>query len=109
MGAGMKNFWKGAIAGAGAVLALGLAIGAAVFFRERDWRIYEYLEAEYAIQGLREDMGNRPPAEFLGDPYVRDAADNAAAEFQRKRDEAVQRIRGGPIDRGYDGGGGGGY
>jgi hypothetical protein len=109
MGAGMKNFWKGAIAGAGAVLALGLAIGAAVFFRERDRRIYEYFEAEYAIQGLREEMGDRPPAEFLDDPYIRGAADNAAADFQRKRDEALQRIRGRHIDRGYDGGGGGGY
>jgi hypothetical protein len=71
--------------------------------------MYEYLEAEYELQDMREDMGNRPPAEFLDDPYIRGAADNAAADFQRKRDEAIQRIRSRPIDRGPDGGGGGGY
>jgi hypothetical protein len=105
----MKNFWKGVIAGAGAVLALGLAIGAARFFREKDRRIYEYLEAEYELQDMWEDVGNRPPAEFLDDPGIRGAADNAAADFQRKRDEAIQRIRGGYSDRGSDDGGGGGY
>jgi hypothetical protein len=93
MGVEMKNFWKGVIAGAGAVLALGLAIGAALFFRERDRRMYEYWEAEYEIQGLREDMGNRSAAEFLEEPGIRGAADNAAADFQRKRDEAVRAIR----------------
>jgi hypothetical protein len=51
------------------------------------------LERESAA--MREDINSRPLDEFLDDPGVRGAADNAAGEFRRKRDEAVRRIRGG--------------
>ena len=56
--------------------------------------VREYVEKQQAIETLREDYGNRDPVEFLNDiPGVRGAADGASAEFLRKRDEAIQRLR----------------
>jgi hypothetical protein len=89
----MNKFLKGVITGAAIMFALVLVVLVFRFFQERDRKIYEYMEAEYELEALQEDIGNRPPAEFLEDPGVRGAADNAAAEFQRKRDEALRAIR----------------
>jgi hypothetical protein len=94
----MNKFWKGAITGAAIMLALVVVVLAFRFFQERDRKIYEYLEAEYELQALQENLGGRPAVEFLEDPGVRGAADNARDGFQRKRDEALQRIRGGHAD-----------
>jgi hypothetical protein len=55
--------------------------------------MYELMEQEYALQMLREDIDNRPAGEFLEDSAIRGSADSAAAEFRRKRDEAVDAIR----------------
>jgi hypothetical protein len=88
-------FLKGLIAGAAGILALVLIIMVFRFFHERDRKIYEYMETQHEIELLQEDIGNRPLDEFLDDPGVRGAADGADAEFRRKRDEAIQRIRGG--------------
>ena len=90
----MKTFWKGVITGAAGMLVLVVLVLAFRFFQERDRKIYEYMEAQHEIELLQEDIGNRSPDEFLEDPGIRGAADNAADEFRRKRDEAVQRIRG---------------
>jgi hypothetical protein len=94
----MKDFWRGVITGAAGMLVLAVLVLAFRSFQERDRKIYEYMEAQREIEVLREDIGNRPLDEFLEDPGVRGAADNADAEFRRKRDEAVQRIRGGYAD-----------
>jgi hypothetical protein len=94
----MNSFLKGVITGAAAMLVLVLVVTAFWFFYNRDRKIYEYMEARHELEALREDMGNRPLDEFLEDPGVRGAADNADAEFRRKRDEAIQRIRGGHLD-----------
>jgi flagellar biosynthesis/type III secretory pathway M-ring protein FliF/YscJ len=94
----MNSFLKGVITGAAGVLVLVLLVLAFRFFYNRDRKIYEYMEAQHELQDMRENIGNRPPDEFLEDPGVRGAADNAAADFQRKRDEAVQRIRSGHPD-----------
>jgi hypothetical protein len=94
----MNKFWKGAITGAAGMLVLVLIIMAFRFFHDRDRKIYEYMETRNEIQTMQEDIGNRPLNEFLDDPGVRGAADSADAEFRRKRDEAVQRIRGGHAD-----------
>jgi hypothetical protein len=94
----MNNFLKGVITGAAGVLIMVVLVLVFRFFQERDRKIYEYMEAQNEIQAMREDIGNRPSDEFLEDPGVRGAADNAADEFRRKRDEAVQRIRGGHAD-----------
>jgi hypothetical protein len=94
----MNSFWKGVITGAAGMFALVLVITVFRFFYNRDKKIYEYMEAQREIEALQEDIGNRDPYEFLDDPGVRGAADNAAGEFRRKRDEAVQRIRSGHAD-----------
>jgi hypothetical protein len=89
----MNSFWKGVITGAAGMLALVLIITVFRFFSERDLKIYEYMEAQNELQTMQEDIGNRPPDEFLEDPGVRGAADSADAEFRRKRDEAIRAIR----------------
>jgi hypothetical protein len=94
----MNSFLKGIITGAAGVLVLVLLVLVFRFFYNRDRKIYEYMEAQNEIQAMREDIGNRPLDEFLEEPGVRGAADNAADEFRRKRDEAVQRIRSGHAD-----------
>jgi hypothetical protein len=94
----MNSFLKGVITGAAGILVLVLLVLAFRFFYNRDRKIFEYMEAQNEIQAMQEDINNRPPDEFLEDPGIRGAADNAAADFQRKRDEAVQRIRGGYAD-----------
>jgi ABC-type lipoprotein release transport system permease subunit len=94
----MKMFLKGVITGAAGVLVLVVVVLVFRFFHERDRKIIEYMEAQHEIEALQEDIGNRPLDEFLEDPGVRGAADNADAQFRRKRNEAVQRIRGGYSD-----------
>jgi hypothetical protein len=91
----MNSFLKGIITGAAGMLVLVLIVMVFRFFHNRDRKIFEYMEAQNEIQTMQEDIGNRSPDEFLEDPGVRGAADNAADEFRRKRDEAIQRIRGG--------------
>jgi hypothetical protein len=66
------------------MLVLVLIILAFRFFQEQNRKIYEYMEAQREIQTMQEDIGNRPLEEL--------------AEFRRKRDEAVQRIRNGHAD-----------
>jgi hypothetical protein len=95
----MNSFWKGVITGAAGMLLLVVLVLVLRFFHNRDKRIMERMEQQYELQTLQEDYRNRDPYEFLEDvPGVRGAADNADAEFRRKRDEAVQRIRGGHAD-----------
>ena len=94
----MKTFGKGVITGAAGMLLLVVLVLVFRFFQERDRKIYEYMEAQSEIQTMQEDINHRSLDEFLEEPGVRGAADNARNGFQRKRDEAVQRIRGGHID-----------
>jgi flagellar biosynthesis/type III secretory pathway M-ring protein FliF/YscJ len=94
----MNDFWKGVSVGIAITFFMVAAVLVFRFFRERDRKIYEYMEAQNEIQTMQEDIGNRPLDEFLEDPGVRGAADNADTEFRRKRDEAVQRIRSGHAD-----------
>jgi hypothetical protein len=94
----MNSFWKGVITGAALMLALVLVILGFRFFHERDRKIFEAMEKQNEIQKMREDYSNRNPYEFLDIPGVRGAADSATEEFNRKRDEAIQRIRGGRTD-----------
>jgi hypothetical protein len=95
----MTDFMKGVIVGALVVVLVFGVIFALKFFNKRDKEIIEYAEIQIELQELREDIISRPPVEFLEVPDVRRAADGAADEFDRKRDEAVQRFRSGYIDR----------
>jgi hypothetical protein len=94
----VKRFVHGVIAGAVASVIVFGVICAFRFFHNRDKELIKYVETQNEIQMLQEDYNNRDPYEFLEDPGVRRAADNADAEFRRKRDEAVQRIRNGHAD-----------
>ena len=55
--------------------------------------IVEYAEKQQIIEELQEDYSTRAVDEFLEIPDVRRAADGAAAEFERKRDEILFRFR----------------
>jgi hypothetical protein len=90
---GVKEFLKGVMTGAVVVLVLVLLVTAFRFFRERDRKIFEVMEAQREIELLQEDIGGRSADEFLEDTAIRGAADDAADEFRRKRDEAVRAIR----------------
>jgi hypothetical protein len=94
----MTDFCKGIIAGVVVSVIVFGVICAFRFFHTRDKELMKYVETQNEIQMLQEDINNRPLDEFLEDPAVRRAADNADAEFRRKRDEAVQRIRDGYAD-----------
>jgi hypothetical protein len=93
IGGDMNTFLKGVLTGALGMLFLVLLVLAFRFFYNRDRKIYEYMETQNEIQSIQEDINNRSLDEFLEDPGVRGAADNADAEFRSKRDEAIQRIR----------------
>jgi hypothetical protein len=95
----MNDFWKGIIIGfLGSAIIFGL-IFALFYFNKRDKELIEYAEKQIEIENLREDVINRDPDEFFEIPDVRRAADGAAAEFERKRDEALQRFRSGLSSR----------
>ena len=96
---GISAFWRGVIAG---VIASAIIVGVGLWLihlNKRDRRLIEYAERQMEIELLREDIINRDPDEFLEVPDVRRAADGATAEFDRKRDEALQRFRSGYFDR----------
>jgi len=90
----LTDFTKGIITGfalSSIILGLILAVN---FANKRDKELIDYAKKQMEVEALREDYTNRPPAEFVDTvPGVRRAADGAAAEFERKRDEALQRFR----------------
>jgi len=90
----MSKFIKGMITGALLVLVVFGVFCALDFFNKRDKEILDYAEKQFEIEEMREDYRNRSPDEFIDDiPGVRRSAERAAAEFERKRDEAVHRLR----------------
>jgi hypothetical protein len=95
----LTDFAKGIITG---VLCSAMVFGiiyAFIFFQKRDKELIKYVEKQIEIEAVRENYRNRDPVEFLDDiPGVRRAVDRATAEFDRKRDEALQRIRNRPFD-----------
>lgn len=69
------------------------------FNRVKEKELIEYAQRQQVIEELREDYVNRDPYEFIETlPGVSGAVDGAAADFLRKRDEALQRLRGGFAD-----------
>jgi hypothetical protein len=95
----LTDFAKGIIAGFIFAIIIFFIVAGLVRFhnRERTFstkEIIEYAERQIEIEILREEIINRDPAVFLDDlPGARRAADGAAAEFERKRDEALHRFR----------------
>jgi len=88
------DFGKGFIAGVVLAVIIFGVIFTLMYFNKRDKELVDYAKKQMEIEALHEDYSNRDPAEFLDTvPGVRRAADGAAAEFERKRDEALQRFR----------------
>jgi H+/gluconate symporter-like permease len=72
-----------------AVIIFGL-----LYVRHKNKEMMKNAKLQIELQELREDYNNRDVIEFFHDfPGVRRAADGAAAEFERKRDEALFRFR----------------
>jgi hypothetical protein len=89
----LKAFLIGVIAGfLLAAIIFGLVAGL-VYVRNRDKEIIEYAERQIEIEAFREDVINRDPLEFFEVPGVRRSADDAVADFERKRDKILQQFR----------------
>jgi len=94
----ITDFGKGVLVGfLLSAIVFGLVVGVVVH-RMKVKEIVEYAERQQVIEQLREDYVNRDPLEFLEDPGIRGAADGAAADFERRRDEILQRFRSGLAD-----------
>ena len=100
MARALSNFKKGFIAGVLLTSIFWGVIFAAVYFRNREKGLFEYVEKQQAIEELREDYSGRDAIDFL-DNYsgVRDAADGATADFDLRLDEILQRFRNRLADR----------
>ena len=88
------DFGKGVIAGfVLAAIIFGL-VSVLMYRNRKDKELIEYAERQIEIQAMREDILNRDFVEFLETmPDVRTAADGAVAEFERRRDEILERFR----------------
>ena len=87
------DFGKGFIAGfLLAAIVFGLVLGF-MLHRQRAREIVKYAEKQIELQVMQEDVINRDVVEFFEVPGVRRAADDAAAEFERRRDEVLYRFR----------------
>ena len=90
----IADFWMGIIVGFIATLIIFSFVFWIVISKYKNKESINYAEKQMEIEALREDYTNRPPAEFVDTvPGVRRAADGAISEFERKRDEALQRFR----------------
>ena len=89
----ITDFWLGFILGFIATAIIFLFVFWIVISKYNNKEIKEYAEKQIEIEALREDYSNRPSDDFFEIPDVRRAADGAAAEFERKRDEALFRFR----------------
>jgi hypothetical protein len=70
-----------------------------VYVSNKNKEIFKNAERQIELQELREDYLNLDTIEFLETmPDVRSAADGAIADFERKRDEILERFRNRIID-----------
>jgi hypothetical protein len=94
----MKSFWKGLVTGVVFILFVIFLIWFTRLLSNRDRELIESMEVQHELQELREDYGMRDPLEFLDEPGVRGAADDARDEYYRRLDEILQRYGGGGVD-----------
>jgi hypothetical protein len=79
------------------VLLFGVMIGL-WYCNQRDKELIEYAERQMELRELYEDYSGCAADELLELPGVRGAVDGASGEFERRRDELLQRFRGGLAD-----------
>jgi len=95
----MGSFAKGFIAGfIIAAIIFGVFAGA-VHARHKNREETKYVELLLEVEAMRESIINLSNDELLDMPDIRRAADGASAEFERRRDEALERFRSGIVDR----------
>jgi FAD/FMN-containing dehydrogenase len=94
----LTDFALGIIVGFTTALVIFCLIIGIFFFHTRNKEKTKYEEKQIEIEALREDYSNLSTDEFLEIPDVRRATDGVTAEFDRKRDEILQRFRGGNTD-----------
>ena len=95
----LTDFWLGFICGALlAIIGFSVVLGI-TYFKNKNKEFKNYAEKQIEIENLRENYRNTDPDEFLQIPDIRRAADGAIAEFERKKDEALQRFRSRTVDR----------
>jgi len=96
----LSDFVKGIIVGViSAVIIFGV-ISLVYFRNRREKEVIRYVEIQQQIEELREDYVSRDPVEFFDSiEGVRGAADGAYSDFERRRDEILQRFRTGIADR----------
>ena len=89
----VTDFGKGIIVGfLLSAIVFGIVVGI-MLHRQKVKEITDYAKKQMELLEMQEDIINRDPVEFFEIPGVRGAADNAAAEFERKRDEVLQQFR----------------
>ena len=89
----LTDFWQGVIAGVVATAIIFSFVIWIVISNYKNKEILEYAEKQIEVERLRENYSGRSSDDFLEIPDVRRAPDGASAEFERKRDEALQRFR----------------
>ena len=95
----ITDFFKGIIIGVVASAIIFTLVSVLYIRTRKEKEIIRYVEIQQQIEELREDYVNRDPVEFFDSvPGVRESADGAIGDFNRKRDEALQRFRGGLAD-----------
>jgi len=94
----LTDFAKGIICGFVIALILSGFTAWVIHSRNKSKELIEYAEKQIEIEEMRENLINSTIDEFLEIPDVRRAADGARDEFERKRDEILERFRGGLAD-----------
>ncbi|MDR2900738.1 MAG: hypothetical protein LBV20_04385 [Treponema sp.] len=94
----LTDFSFGLIVGGAVILIImSLILGLVVSYYKNKEQ-FEYAERLQEVETLREDYSACDSDEFLELPDVRGAADKAASDFERKREELLHKFRGGLID-----------
>jgi len=95
----LSNFATGIIVGFVLAMFIFGFIAGIWYLRNKDRELIEYAQRQIEIEALREDYSSRDPCEFIdGIPGVRGAVDGASAEFERRRNEILERFRSRIID-----------
>jgi hypothetical protein len=102
-----RKHWRKVITRTVYLIVLAIVSALCVYTEYKHNIVIDMTEVEDALRGLEKEYRERDYADFFSDSGVRGARDEAAGEFRRKRDEAVERIRGRCAGSGSDGGGGG--
>ena len=95
----LTDFAIGFIAGFVTAAVIFSIVAGVVHLRNKDKEKIKYVELQQEIEAMRDEVINLTIDDLLELPDIRRSADGAAAEFDRKRDEILERFRSGIVDR----------